>query len=379
MVSRALLVFALWAVCALSSRARAQECEADGDCASGFECTGRKQLRCNGGRRCGEGGSSSADPAAPWPNGGVAGCAADPFICELYTVRDCKRPACDSDDDCAPGLSCVARTEHRCPGVDPCPDETSCPVDPFATCAFVETGSCQPPTQTDCFTDADCPSDYECEVTGISCGGCGAGAGGAGGWGGARAAQGECPCRDIGLCALRELPCDGDAACSAPLTCEPNPCRFGSHADAPEHVCRPPEYFSFIGCPGDGLIGTGGIGAPYPIPARPDAGAPYDAGVPHDAGVPAPPSWPGSGRGGAPGSGAGGYSSGAAGASADPNDGGVDQQHPRRHRGLFGCAAAPGTGSGGGGALALYALIALSHLRLRRASRAPRARAPRTA
>ena len=187
---------------------------------------GWKELR----RSCG----GSCGYAAPLPNGGVAGCAADPFTCEAYTVRMCDRPACVTDDDCNAG-SPAPRASTSCPRswtrartTPPVPSahSSNARLIPAALMSTADTKPMSSSMPTARATTSAKRRDRPAAA--------------------AQAEQGasdDCGCRNYGYCALRELACEGDADCSAPLTCEANSCRFGSNLDAPEHVCRPPAYF----------------------------------------------------------------------------------------------------------------------------------------
>lgn len=199
----------------------AQRCTVDSDCESG-SCRPHKQIECRY-IGCGASGAGAGDADA--------GCELEQ-VCEAVTYYgSCDPVVCTGDADCRPGMLCMEKTFSFCPIVDPCPGQTSCPVDPDdvdeypGVCHEEVYDTCIARTSLPCEEDRDCGDGFSC-LSGPA----------------------------DNYCQLHVLPCSADADCPELFSCEANPCIGGTQP----YVCRPPDYL-YVGCPPDpGAAGTGG-------------------------------------------------------------------------------------------------------------------------
>jgi hypothetical protein len=262
-----------------ATRAAAQECDTDVDCADGLICKSYGvQETC-------------ARPAIDCPEGQEC---PEPEPCEATEYKACALPPCETDDDCPNGTVCHTETYERCstppssaepapncaPGEEcvqpeppPCEDP-DCKEETMVQCEEVTTEpACVPTWQLPCSADEDCGAGFTCEervIESCSAGGSSTPSSG-GGADGEPAPQPEpvepeCTSEPSGefACVITVTECSTSDDCAAGFTCEENPSRpvCGGASERPADS-------------GDGSSGSGDF-AP---PADGDAPVDSDCGI----------------------------------------------------------------------------------------------------
>jgi len=140
--------------------ARAQTCQQNQDCPSGFTCvetvSGKTTtLPCRGttGQACDQ-------PAA---NGGTGGTA-------TTSIKECQPASCNTDADCGSDTVCHQQTSTTCTGgaaVAPCEPNTKCTAGGTTqdTCTTTTHGVCAFRWQLPCQADSDCGDGFTCHPT----------------------------------------------------------------------------------------------------------------------------------------------------------------------------------------------------------------------
>jgi hypothetical protein len=393
----------------VTNTAVAQGCPSDFACTEGYTCRVTKQLQCSGGGCAGgaggftgSAGSSSAgasgNPGMSGGGGTAGSCDVTPQVCNAVAVGSCEPATCASDADCRPGMVCREQAWMDCSITDPCPQLTSCPVDPSTveSCSTRSLNTCLARNSLACAVDADCGDGFQCVQGGEVCtctGGMGtAGIGSAGSAGGSPSIGGQgggesCSCGPSTYCDVKQLPCATNSDCPSTFGCEQNPCgacggsagasgaagaggssagTAGSgttmgcapEANVPPLVCRPAAYLGYYGCPQGTSPGGGGAGGS-------NAGGSGNSG---GAGKGAS----GSGAAGTGGSQGGGTGAAGSGSGIPGDHGG--HHFPHWLHGMLGCSiVAPGSASprDGLGAFVLLALCVSALTRRPRARKVP--------
>jgi len=256
-----------------ASRAAAQDCTADSDCAKSYTCEVVATSGC--GYACPEG----ADPCEPPPD----------FMCDTMEYKACQPGPCTSDADCEDGMVCWEQDSYDCPPATQadCPPGSDCPTPKPVDCTPTKLSTCVPKYVPPCTEDADCGDGFKCvEQQSVSCsGGSATPAMGGGSSPSDPAAAGapapeptppvepQCTSTPSGAfyCEAQQVACETDSDCATGWSCGDNPSRPVCSGTSTEPAPAP-------GAPQDAGVDAVPPPAPAPEPLPPDCGV--DTSVP---------------------------------------------------------------------------------------------------
>ena len=168
------------------------------------------------------GGTACATPACP-----PGETCPEPDPCEPQEFRECVPGPCETDADCGEGLKCFTVSGETCVDTDvACAPGTDCPDAPEPDCEPNEASLCAPDWLGPCETDADCGTGLICVASEMCECSSGSEVPVPPPDGSDPAPQPvpepECTCESSGesYCQPQELPCASAADCPADWTCE---------------------------------------------------------------------------------------------------------------------------------------------------------------
>jgi hypothetical protein len=256
-----------------ATKALAQECQTDADCARGLICESAGMSGCPG---------SACAPGEECP---------EPPPCGPVELRACQPGPCASDADCGAGLVCYTHEDEICSGGAPCAPGSDCSTIPPETCTTTSEQICVPRYLLPCAQDIDCGEGFRCVEEQIC--GC-SGSAPASPPDGGPVVEPEppvCECTPSGTlaCELIVTACSTAADCPDQWSCEPNPegsCSRAADGTTscepadPALLCVPPyaELGRGIGASGEDNDFLPGSGAPTSSPESGSAPPPSSDG-----------------------------------------------------------------------------------------------------